>query len=246
MEHRSVNSFIFDLDDTLCNYEITVEEALTYAFDEAGFSSAIIDREDLQRGFEEEFEKEMGNQNSPDKGFRKRVFFNLLRDRDSFSKSDIEKVSDYFRQIREEKLNLVDGAKDLLNRLAENRRLGLLTNGPSTLQCRKIEILDIAPLFETIVVSGDHGISKPDPRIFLRTLEKMNEKPQNSAYIGNSVQYDVNGAKNAGILAIWVDRGEEEVSSEDSSPDLIINNLRELTEDTIQSMERSKTKRTTK
>ena len=239
MANHSLNSFIFDLDDTLCSYGINVEEALNISLKETGLPPSIIDREDLKKGFKEVYEEEINNKSPVKEGFRRRVFLNVLRDRNSIPRNKIIKLSDCFRDIRENELHLVKGAIETINRLSKDKRIGLLTNGPSALQWRKIEILNIQHLFDTIVVSGDQGISKPDPRIFIITLDKINEEPRNSAYIGNSMQYDITGAKKAGMVAIWVKNGEEEPSSDDPTPDLTIENLGELTDDLLQELESS-------
>ncbi len=227
MSLNSANSFIFDLDDTLCTYDINVEEALKHAFNEAGFSP-VLSEEDLDRGFKEEFERELKSEDRPEKGFRKRVFSNLLEGKDTFSEGDIGNIGENFRKIREENLVLFEDVLEVLDRISKKKKLGLLTNGPSSLQWRKIEILDLADNFDVIVVSGDRGISKPDPRVFLHTLDKMNEKPENSVYIGNSIEYDLRGAKKTGMKMIWVDHGVEELSEDDPNPDLIVNHPREL------------------
>ena len=50
-------------------------------------------------------------------------------------------------------------------------RMVLVTNGPSQLQRRKIEILGIAPWFESVLVSAEVGHSKPEPEIYTNPVQ---------------------------------------------------------------------------
>jgi len=59
--------------------------------------------------------------------------------------------------------------------------------------------------FEFIAVSGEIGYKKPDPQIFNITLEKLELKPQEVVFIGDSKE-DVEGALNSGIKPILIQR----------------------------------------
>ena len=52
-------------------------------------------------------------------------------------------------------------------------RLGLITNGSVSMQSRKLECLSLSSSFDTILISAAEGISKPDPEIFRRALERL-------------------------------------------------------------------------
>jgi putative hydrolase of the HAD superfamily len=91
----------------------------------------------------------------------------------------------------------------VLDALAPRYRLGLVTNGTAEGQHGKIDWLGIRGRFDAIVVSGDIGIHKPDPRIFEMCLEKLNVAPARAVYVGDHYENDVLGAKSAGMRAIW-------------------------------------------
>jgi putative hydrolase of the HAD superfamily len=58
---------------------------------------------------------------------------------------------------------------------------------------------------QAIIDSEVVGVSKPDPRIFRMALEALDSVPEAAIHVGDSVFFDVNGAKAAGIEGVHVD-----------------------------------------
>lgn len=94
----------------------------------------------------------------------------------------------------------------VLTRLKKNYELGVLTNGLPRHQRRKLEGAGLAPFFETVVVSGDHGVGKPDKRIFEIALEVYGAAPGEVWMVGDNLEKDIGGAQAAGLRTIWVNR----------------------------------------
>ncbi len=86
---------------------------------------------------------------------------------------------------------------------ASGFKLGLITNGSVPMQSRKVECLALATAFDTIVISAAEGISKPDPRIFQRALERLHADAARTIFVGDHPEVDVAGARAAGMYAIW-------------------------------------------
>jgi putative hydrolase of the HAD superfamily len=55
-------------------------------------------------------------------------------------------------------------------------------------------------------VSEEAGVSKPDPRIFEMALERANARAGEAVMVGDSWANDVEGARAAGIRAVWFNR----------------------------------------
>jgi putative hydrolase of the HAD superfamily len=105
--------------------------------------------------------------------------------------------------------------------------LGLLTNGAPDLQREKIVASGTANLFKQIVISGVYGIGKPHPEIFLHLTDRLGVPPSEAAMVGNSLERDIRGAREAGIISIWLKvPGSEEHSPVE--PDFTIAGLAEL------------------
>ncbi|MDP7980635.1 HAD family hydrolase [Bacillus sp. WLY-B-L8] len=93
------------------------------------------------------------------------------------------------------------------NVLQELKNRGLLlcmiTNGFTEFQLLNIRSLGIEKYMDTILVSEQEGMKKPQAEIFLRALERLGVKPEESIYIGDHPENDVIGARNVGMYAIW-------------------------------------------
>ncbi len=84
---------------------------------------------------------------------------------------------------------------------------GVITNGPSYLQNHKLETSGLKPYLDIAVVSGDVGVHKPDPALFVYTAEKYGLKPGECVYVGDHPVNDIQGALAAGMKAIRMNWG---------------------------------------
>lgn len=126
------------------------------------------------------------------------------------------------------KLHIVyDDVRPALDRFRERFRLGLLTNGASDLQREKIAGAGVAGWFDEIVISGDLGFGKPDPRIYAIVLARLGVAPDEAIMIGNSPHSDIQGAQRAGLRAVWVNRARAP-REDDIVPDWEVADLAEL------------------
>lgn len=97
----------------------------------------------------------------------------------------------------------VKSARSVLENLAKEFQLGLVSNGYPDVQYRKLETLGIDHLFSSVVVSEEVSIRKPDPRIFWNAIESLDAKPGECTYVGDHYDHDIIGAKKAGMRACW-------------------------------------------
>ena len=61
--------------------------------------------------------------------------------------------------------------------------------------------------FTTLLVSGDVGVHKPDPRIFEIAAEKLGLKTEECVYVGDHPINDIQGALDSGMSAIRMNWG---------------------------------------
>ena len=114
-----------------------------------------------------------------------------------------------------------------MTELSQTYALGLLTNGAPDLQREKIAASGLESFFKAIAVSGEHGIGKPKPDIFHRLLSEIGVQPEEALMVGNSLERDIAGARNAGIRSVWIRvPGSEEHA--DVTPDHTITSLSEI------------------
>jgi putative hydrolase of the HAD superfamily len=61
--------------------------------------------------------------------------------------------------------------------------------------------------FEVIMISGELGVGKPDPRIYQETLRQLGHAADACVMVGDNFRRDVAGAQDAGIRAVWISDG---------------------------------------
>ena len=103
------------------------------------------------------------------------------------------------------RIQLTDTMKNLLDRLQNNVKIGIITNGDSVHQRRKINSLGISHWIpkEHIIVSGDHVFHKPDARIFHEMEERLVLPAVQLIYVGDAFSLDIVGGNNAGWHTLW-------------------------------------------
>jgi len=93
-----------------------------------------------------------------------------------------------------------DGILERLSRLKQKVKTGLISNAyDGEEQRERIRHSSLEACFDVIVIAGDIDIYKPDPSIFLHTLSLIQVAPDRALYVGDSITYDVVGAKSAGM-----------------------------------------------
>lgn len=72
-------------------------------------------------------------------------------------------------------------------------------------QRNKIDSMGLTPLFDTIVLSGEAGVHKPDRRVFDLATQRLGVSNENCVFVGDNPDSDIVGAINAGMEAVWID-----------------------------------------
>jgi putative hydrolase of the HAD superfamily len=85
-------------------------------------------------------------------------------------------------------------------------RIGVVSNSDGPHQRAKLASVGLADTFEVVVVSGDVGAAKPDPRIYLEACRRLRLPPGAVAYVGDRLDIDAHGAAAAGLHGVWLDR----------------------------------------
>jgi putative hydrolase of the HAD superfamily len=80
-------------------------------------------------------------------------------------------------------------------------KLGLLSDFPPE---RKLEYLGLGGIWDAVCCSERVGRLKPAPEAFLELARVMGLEPERILYVGNSVSYDIRGAKKAGMRAALI------------------------------------------
>jgi putative hydrolase of the HAD superfamily len=136
------------------------------------------------------------------------------------TEQEVIEVFDRYQALYETSWKLYPDSLPCLEALAAYP-LGVITNGDSDQQRRKLERTGIAGYFASVVVSGDLGIAKPQREIFDRSAEEMGLQSSELLFIGDNPHADVQGALRAGWHAVRLNRtGSQQHESAPTAADL--------------------------
>lgn len=139
------------------------------------------------------------------------------------------RVADEYSRRRDEGMEPLADAIDTVRWLRERGcRLALLTNGTGPAQRRKIDRFSLAPLFDEILIEGEVGFGKPDPRIYTLALERLAVTAAEAWMVGDNLEWDVWQPQRMGLLGIWIDRNGTGLTTDDVRPNRVVRALSEL------------------
>ena len=101
------------------------------------------------------------------------------------------------------KTQLMPGAIEILDYLAPNYPLHLITNGFKDAADAKLSSTPLGNYFQEVIISEVFGMQKPHFSIFEHALQKANTSVENAWMIGDNLDADVRGPIKAGWKAIY-------------------------------------------
>ncbi len=108
---------------------------------------------------------------------------------------------------------------------------GVITAGPTLKQAEKLVRLNVVQYLrgDAIFISDQIGISKPNPKLYLRACQRVGVKPQEAMYVGDNPPNDVDPVKAIGMMAVLNRRsGKYSGVPCKSAPDYQISSFTEL------------------
>jgi HAD superfamily hydrolase (TIGR02253 family) len=123
--------------------------------------------------------------------------------------------------------------KDVLETLkkikAKGFKTALISDLTTHIQLRKMNKLKITPYIDFLVTSEEAGAEKPHPIMFLLALNKLRVSPEESIMVGDNPINDIEGANAVGIDSVLLGRGKIEKEKEDyQNPKFVIKEIPEL------------------
>ncbi len=111
-------------------------------------------------------------------------------------------------------------------------KLGLVSNTawPAAAHDPDLEHFGIIDLLPCRIYSCDFGWEKPDPHIFHAALDCLGLKPEETAFVGDFLQFDIAGAHGVGMKAVWkrIVGRPDEIDDHTIVPDATITRIGEL------------------
>ncbi len=111
-------------------------------------------------------------------------------------------------------------------------KLGLVSNTawPADAHDPDLERFGIKDLLDCRLYSCEVGWEKPAPQIFRAALDCMDFQPQETAFVGDFLRYDIAGAHAVGMKGVWkrVPGRPADVDDHTITPDAVIDSIGEL------------------
>jgi putative hydrolase of the HAD superfamily len=207
LQSKRYKHIFFDLDHTLWDFEKNSSETLAELYDHYH----LAERENFSKNeFISTFHSvnkalwtsyNNGKLNRDElREDRFKIIFNRLGAPGS---SVIDEIAHEYLRICPTKANLFPFAVDVLNYLKQHYILHIITNGFEEIQSLKLSSSRINQYFAEIVTSDSSGFIKPHKGIFDYALSKTKAFCYDCIMVGDDLEADILGAKNASMDHIF-------------------------------------------
>lgn len=201
-----ISTIIFDVDDTIYDQQQPFENAILTIFPNVAFKDFNKLYVRFRFHSDESFSKSTSGEWSIERMRTYRIR-EALKDLNYPVISSVEGVN--FQKAYEKELNQITVHEEVVKILdylkEKNISIGLITNGPSLHQHKKIHQLALEKWIPQnhMLVSGDTDFYKPQVELFDLASKQFDLIPKNTLYVGDSFENDMVGAINAGWQGLW-------------------------------------------
>jgi putative hydrolase of the HAD superfamily len=137
-------------------------------------------------------------------------------------------LAQMYRGVSRKRIQLYNDVWKVLEQLKKRFPIALVSDAQACFSIAEMKVMGIHDFFDFIVISGDYGYRKPDPRLFLTALDGLGLRPEETIYVGNDMFRDMFGAKQLGIKTIFFQSNQGEQSYKNVSPDYIVRQFSEV------------------
>ncbi|MDC1517244.1 YjjG family noncanonical pyrimidine nucleotidase [Cyclobacteriaceae bacterium] len=207
-----MTQLFFDLDHTLWDYETNARATLLEMYHIFVLDRFFRDETHFLKTFKEQNEKLWHRYNVGDIDkyeIRNNRFGYILNTVKNTDFNLAKELSNKFIIECPRKKALMPNAGKVLDKLSQDFELGIITNGFDDTQNIKLKYSEIDHYFKWVVTSESSGYRKPAKGIFDFTLDYSGGSLENIVIIGDNLQTDILGAKNAGWKSVWYNPQKE-------------------------------------
>ena len=137
-------------------------------------------------------------------------------------------LAELHRGIARNRLRLYPQVRETLDKLRSHYRMAAVSDAQSAYATAELHAVGLLNYFNPIIVSGDYGYRKPDPRLFHKALDELQVRPEQALFLGNDLYHDISGAQQVGMKAIFLSSDQGNTSSQTILPDYTISRFAEL------------------
>ena len=232
MKKIMIKAVFFDLDETLCDSDTAWNIAVKETFQRLCKREPNVSKEAITEAWTAVHQKLFQQLNAGKCSMaevRDRRFGCLFKELSLPIDSAMEALSDFFCLRYLTGLRLYEDVT-VLEKL-HTYHVGIITNGAhddhTDSQLSKVRHLGLMERIQSLTISGEIGVRKPNLEIFKVACERADVLPEEAIFVGDSVQNDIVGANRAGITSVLINRKSDVLIPEaaDEQPDHTISNL---------------------
>jgi putative hydrolase of the HAD superfamily len=227
---KKYRHLFFDLDHTLWDFETNARQTMEHLYTSLSLAElGITSFDDFHRQYilhnDKLWDRYRNGFIKVDELRWKRMWHTLL----DFKIGDdklARKMSDQFLDLLPTRKALFPYTHEILHYLTnKGYHLHLITNGFQETQVSKLKYAGIAPFFGKVITSEESNSLKPQPEIFAFALKQAGATADASIMIGDNIEVDIVGAKNAGLDQVFVNHLKETPAMQ---PTFTVFSLKEL------------------
>lgn len=194
------DAILIDADDTIFDFHAAEREAIAGVIQRFGIQDPDAPRvyHRVNQACWDLFEKGLLSQDA----LRVKRFRDFLEHYGL--KNDPEEAGEQFVEELSRQRMLLPGAQEVIAEIAGRLPVAIVTNGIASVQHGRIDGSPIKQYISALVISGEQGFQKPDPRMIYRALEMLGDiEPSRALMVGDSLTSDIRAANLAGVDACW-------------------------------------------
>lgn len=200
-------TLLFDVDDTLLDFQLTEKKALQALFQEEN----ILLTDEIEAAYQQINRKLWRDfeQGKTDKTTITDTRFSLLFAQLN-KKVDGKELGEKYRQHLSQGHDLLGNSKAIIEELNNDYELYIVTNGVAKTQYQRLNDSRLTPFFNDIFVSEEVGYQKPMIEYFDYVFERIpNFDREKTLIIGDSLVSDIQGGNLAEIQTLWLNPNKQ-------------------------------------
>ena len=208
-----IKTVIFDLDNTLYDcigieHDVTREEMAAYVREAFGWTA-----EEYLRRLDEATEVLIGIAGCTGSCRNRVIRYQFMMEKAGFPiHPHVMKMYEIHWDGMLRRMKPYPEVREVLRRLREGGiRIGVGTDLTAEIQYRKMETLGIIQWIDFVVTSEEASLEKPSEIFFEQCRKKMRCETEECLFIGDRIDKDYEGARQAGMQALWLNRESAEV-----------------------------------
>jgi len=229
---------LFDLDDALMAFDIVTDKAWDRAIDEFIRCNNInIEKNILlekinttRKWYWSDSERhKIGRENI--NNARREIVKLALGNYLNIEIHLLENLADNYSNIQEDLWYLFDDVEKSLQEIKKmKKKIGVMTNGTSESQRKKLKRFDIEKYFDYIFIEGEIGYGKPDIKMYEYMLQITKIENNKIIMVGDNLIWDIEPPNKLGIYTIWINTRGIKLEDYNIRPNKIIGKISDIIE----------------